>query len=61
MVGGGVRKMFKGGVLETTVQKNRHRDSGVREPEGSRALTAMAGVKGQETPGEEPRINVEGP
>jgi hypothetical protein len=52
--------MFNGGVLETTVQKIRHRASGVGEPEGPRALATMAGVKGQKTPGGEPEINVEG-
>lgn len=60
MVGCGARKMFKGGGLETTVQKNRHRDSRVGEPEGSRALATTAGIKDQEAPGEEPGINVEG-
>lgn len=60
MVGGGTHKMFKGGVLETTVEKNRHRDSGIGEPEGPRALATMTGVKGLEASGEEPGINVEG-
>lgn len=37
--------MFKGKVLETTVQKSRHRDSEIRESEGPRALATMVGVK----------------
>lgn len=58
--GRGARKMFKGRVPETTVQKHRHRGSGVGEPEGPRTLATMAGVKGQEAPGEEPGVHVEG-
>lgn len=34
-------EMFKGGVLETTVQKNRHGDSGIGRPEGPRALATV--------------------
>lgn len=46
--------MFKDGVLETTVQKSRHRNSDLGEPEGPRALATMVQVKSQEVPGRSP-------
>lgn len=42
-------EMFKADVLETTVQKSRHRDSEIRG-QSPRALATMVGVKGQEAP-----------
>lgn len=48
-------EMFKAEVLETTVQKSRHRDSEIRKPE-SQGLGYHGRGQGSRSPCEEPGI-----